>query len=49
MSFEFISNTPPETALLLGLTSGALLADTVERIMKHKLRQAADTDKPGGG
>ena len=42
--FEFISNTPPETALLLGLTTGALLADTVERIMKHRLRQAGGVD-----
>jgi hypothetical protein len=43
--YNFLSNTPPETALLLGLTTGALIADTVERIMKHKLRKAADVEK----
>jgi hypothetical protein len=42
--YGFINATPPETALLLGLTTGALLADTIERIMKHKLRNAADLE-----
>lgn len=45
--FEFVNNTPPETALLLGLTTGALLADTIERIMRHRLRQAADLETDG--
>jgi hypothetical protein len=42
---EFINSTPPETALLLGLTTGALIADTVERIMKHRLRKAAGVEE----
>lgn len=38
---ESLSNTPPDIALILGLSIGALLADTIERIMKLKLRQAS--------
>lgn len=38
--FEFITNSPPETTLLLGLSTGALLSDTVKRVIRHKLTQA---------
>lgn len=42
--FDFVANTPPETAFLFGLTTGALVADTVERVMKHRIRQAGGMD-----
>lgn len=35
--FEFISESPPETTFYLGLTTGALLSDTVKRIIKRRL------------
>lgn len=42
--FSFISSTPPETALLLGLSTGALIADTVKKIVRHRLRGASGLD-----
>ena len=38
--FDFISQTPPESALLLGLTTGALLSDLIKRVAAQRVKQA---------
>jgi hypothetical protein len=44
MVFEFIGQTPPESALLLGLAIGALASETVKRIVRQRLQDATGTD-----
>lgn len=39
--FEFISNSPPETTLLLGLAVGALISETVKRLLRKAAKKAA--------
>jgi hypothetical protein len=39
--FEFVTQSPPETTFYLGLTTGALLSDTIKRAIKRKLGTGA--------
>ena len=38
--FEFIANSPPQTTLLLGLTTGALLSDLIKRVAAQRVKRA---------
>lgn len=36
--FEFISQSPPETTFLLGLTTGALIGETIKKIARQRAK-----------
>jgi len=38
---SFINQTPPESAFLMGLTTGALISKTVRAVLQSKIRGAA--------
>lgn len=38
----FISESPPETTLCLGLAVGALVSDTIKRVIKRRAEELAD-------
>jgi hypothetical protein len=39
--FSFISQSPPETTLLLGLSTGALIGETVKKLARKRAERIA--------
>lgn len=43
---EFISETPPESAFLLGLTTGALISKTIRSLIEQRFASAIGSAGP---
>jgi hypothetical protein len=45
--FDFISQSPPETTLLLGLATGALLSKTIKRVAQEVVKNRVGSGDDG--